>query len=112
METRSEVERIQRVYRDYAVRGFWRSKWSINNRGNQAVLDECRLKLHALLGKVGFFPLYHRRILDIGCGTGERLAALEDFGAQPGNLFGIDLIPDRISVARQNHPEISFETVN
>jgi SAM-dependent methyltransferase len=112
METRSEVDRLQAVYHEYAVRGFGESKWSPANKGNQAVRDECQFKLRALLRQAGFFPLHTRRILDVGCGSGERLAAFEGFGARPENLFGVDLISDRIAAARKNYPEIAFELAN
>lgn len=112
METRSEVDRLQEVYRQYALRGFGQSKWSDANRGNQAVRDEWRFKLRSMLQKAGFFPLENRRILDVGCGTGDRLAELQQWGASPRNLFGIDLILDRIRVARQNHPDLTFQAAN
>lgn len=112
METRSEVNRLQEVYRGYAVRGFGQSKWSPANAGNQAIRDECQRKLRELLEKSNFFPLKNRRILDVGCGAGERLATFENWGARPQNLFGVDLIPERIHAARKNHPQITFELAN
>jgi ubiquinone/menaquinone biosynthesis C-methylase UbiE len=112
METRAEVDRLQEVYRDYAIRGFGKSKWSPANRGNQAILNECHRKLREALEKAGFFPLETRRILEVGCGTGSRLAAFEEMGAQPENLFGVDLIPDRINAARQLYEGITFKLAN
>ena len=112
METSLEVDRLERVYREYAARGFGQSKWSLANKGNRAILEECLRKMREKLEKTGFFPLDKRRILDVGCGTGERLAALADLGAKPENLFGVDLIPDRIDEARRNHPGITFQSAN
>lgn len=112
METNVEVDRLRKVYREYAVRGFGGSKWSQANRGNHAVLDECQGKIREALEKCGFFPLENRRILDVGCGTGERLAAFVDWGARPDNLFGVDLIPDRISEGQKSHPQITFQLAN
>jgi ubiquinone/menaquinone biosynthesis C-methylase UbiE len=112
MERHSEVDRLQEVYREYAVRGFGQSKWSPANKGNQAAWDECQRKLRELLQRTGLFPLENRRILDVGCGSGERLAAFEDWGARPENLFGVDLIPERIRAARENHPRLTFELAN
>jgi len=112
METTSEVDRLKEVYREYAVRGFGQSKWSPANKGNQATRDECQRELRQLLERAGFFPLENRRILDVGCGSGERLAEFADWGARPENLLGIDLIPDRIRLAQQNHPQFTFQVVN
>src|SRR6266566_3800855 len=112
MDTRSEVDRLKEVYRGYAFRGFGQSKWSAANRGNQAMLWELHLKIREFLRKAGFFPLEKRRILDVGCGTGENLAAFADWGANPQNLFGIDLILDRIRAARRNSPRITFQLAN
>ncbi len=112
METSVEVNRLRRVYREYAVRGFGESRWSLANRGNQAVRDECHFKSREALQQAGFFPLENRRILDVGCGTGERLAAFADWGARPEQLYGVDLIPDRVSAARQKHPRLTFQLAN
>jgi ubiquinone/menaquinone biosynthesis C-methylase UbiE len=112
METRSEIDRLQAVYREYSVRGFGQSKWSPANKGNQAVRDEYQVKLRWLLREAGSWPLERRRILDLGCGSGEHLAAFENWGARPENLSGIDLIPERIRAARKNYPQIRFELAN
>lgn len=106
------MNRLQEVYREYAARGFGQSKWSPANAGNQAIRDECKRKLCESLEKLNFFPLDRRRILDVGCGAGERLAAFESWGARPQNLFGVDLISERICAARKNHPKITFELAN
>lgn len=112
METRSEANRLQEVYREYAVRGFCQSKWSLDNEGNRAAQEECHRKLRELLQQTGFLPLGHRRVLDVGCGRGERLAAFQGLGARPENLFGVDLIPERIRAARETYPQIAFEPAN
>lgn len=46
------------------------------------------------------------RVLELGCGAGDTLAALE---AAPGSI-GIDLSPTLIEQARQAHPEFEFNT--
>ena len=55
----------------------------------------------------GFFrenevlDLSNKKILDIGCGWGSWLLLFMGWGAKPENLFGIDLLPERIEMARQ-----------
>ncbi|GAA3394091.1 class I SAM-dependent methyltransferase [Cryptosporangium minutisporangium] len=47
-----------------------------------------------------------RLVADVGCGPGLRTAFLHDLGL---STIGIDLSPQMITVARQRHPELSFE---
>ncbi len=112
METHAEVVRLQEVYREYAARGFGKSKWSEANRGNQALRLERETGMRRLLQRFGFVPLTERRILDVGCGAGQQLGRLLDWGAQPENLVGIDLMPDRVQAARRAFPRVSFHLGN
>jgi len=45
-------------------------------------------------------------VADIGCGTGRVTAHLDGLGLP---VFGIDLSPQMITVARQAHPDLRFE---
>ncbi|MEW6297941.1 MAG: class I SAM-dependent methyltransferase [Thermodesulfobacteriota bacterium] len=47
----------------------------------------------------------HKKILEIGCGTGYWLRELIKWGGQPENITGIDLLPDRVAKAQQLCPE-------
>jgi len=112
METSAEVARLEEVYREYAACGLGKSKWSNANRGNQAIRAERELKTRDLLKRSGFLPLTEKRILDVGCGTGEQLGLFLNWGARPENLFGIDLLPERIRVAQQTFPQITLQIAN
>lgn len=112
METHAEVARLRQVYHDYAVCGYGETKWSDVNKGNLAIESERQLKAQTLLRQSGFFPLTGRRVLDVGCGSGEKLGLFEEWGARPEHLFGIDLMPDRIAAARRKFPQFSFQVAN
>jgi ubiquinone/menaquinone biosynthesis C-methylase UbiE len=50
-------------------------------------------------------PLKTRKILEIGCGTGYWLREFIQWGAQPANIAGLDLLTDLVSEARRLCPE-------
>ena len=52
--------------------------------------------------------LLDKKILDVGCGSGGMLRRFIDYGALPENLYGIDLLPDRIEMAKKLSPHINF----
>jgi SAM-dependent methyltransferase len=58
-----------------------------------------------LLRRAGMLPLAGRRILDVGCGTGQWLADFETWGADRSALAGIDLLPERIEAAHARLPD-------
>ena len=49
------------------------------------------------------------RILDLGCGTGHLTAQIAAAGAQ---VYGIDASAEMTAQARQNHPQLAFETAD
>src|SRR6185503_8368179 len=112
MDTHSEVDRLTTVYREYGERGWRRTKWAVTNRGNQAIRQERQRKLEQLLRCAGYLPLGDRRVLDVGCGTGEILAGFESWGARPENLFGVDLLAERVRRAKENFPKLTIQEAN
>jgi SAM-dependent methyltransferase len=108
----TEVQRLTAVYREYSDRNLGSSKWSPANPGNQAIVEERDRILGQLLDNSGFRPLGDRRILDIGCGAGGVLANLQQWGARPENLVGVDLLAERVRTAREHFPQISFHQAN
>lgn len=47
-------------------------------------------------------------VLDVGCGSGANLAWLVELGADPSRLVGVDLVPQRIELARSRFGGIRF----
>ena len=60
--------------------------------------ERCAL---GLLTREGFTSLADARILEIGCGTGNWLRDVVHWGAAPENVFGVDLLADRVATARR-----------
>lgn len=108
----SEAKRLRAVYRDYRQQARYQRKWSGDHPGNQAMIRERNLLWKRLLANRGYIPLTSYRILDVGCGSGQVLAALQEWGAVPANLCGVDLLPDRAAAAKESFPAIHFQVAN
>lgn len=60
-----------------------------------------------LLGrKYGPGDLQHLTLLEVGCGAGGNLLEFLQFGFQPENLAGLELIPERAATARKVLPAV------
>lgn len=68
---------------------------------HQLEVRSCIQALH----RAGVFPLHGRRVADIGCGPGTWMLEFAQWGADPANLAGIDLMPDRVRRARLRLPQ-------
>jgi SAM-dependent methyltransferase len=107
-----EIERIQRVYAAYAAEGLGKSKWSFNNRGNVAIIQERTAVLLAILEAAGYLPLAGKHILEVGCGGGRVLKELISLGADASRLCGVDLLPDRIESGKCDLPDVSLRVAD
>ena len=58
-----------------------------------------------LLDQYGLMPLAGKRILEVGCGTGKWLRDLVAWGADPENLFGVELLQASAARARRLCPQ-------
>jgi len=48
------------------------------------------------------------KILDVGCGGGGSLMRFLQLGFSPNNLYGIDIIEERINETRKKYPNLNF----
>ena len=106
----TEAERIARAYRSRDAGAA--SRWDLGNAGNRAILAERRDLVRRVLDERGWLPLGERRLLDVGAGGGAELAWFRELGASPSRLAGIDLLPERVEVARERFPDIDFRVGN
>lgn len=106
----TEAERIARAYRSRDPKAA--ARWDLRNPGNQSILAERRSLVRQVLDAQSWLPLGGRRVLDVGAGNGVELAWFRDLGGQEGNLVGIDLLQERVEVARTSFPGIDFHVGN
>jgi ubiquinone/menaquinone biosynthesis C-methylase UbiE len=108
----NETDRINKVYQQYYQSAAVCGRWSQANAGNQAILKQRTGVLGQILGGNGLLPLEGHRILDIGCGDGGVLASFTQWGAMANNLYGVELRPESIVLARQKYPDCHFRQAN
>jgi SAM-dependent methyltransferase len=100
----SEQDEIRATYERYAASGRARL-WDRSNRGYARLSRERDGAVLALVR--ASLPVAGGRVLDVGCGDGS-LAALAGDAGIAANWTGIDLLPERIDVARSRAPGARF----
>ena len=104
-----EIERIKTAYERRALR-----------KKKPSLLMPCELHMHfsrevhtvEMLQYFGISELSDKRILDVSCSRGARLRDFLKLGADPMNLFGIDLVERYIEDAVYLSPNFHFTLGN
>jgi ubiquinone/menaquinone biosynthesis C-methylase UbiE len=91
----AEVARIRAAYqrRGHTVP---KDRYSVFRQENLLARSELERRIISLLGRFQYTDLRDEKILDVGCGSGFWLRQFIQWGAKPNNLFGIDLLKERI----------------
>src|SRR5207245_2608668 len=99
----AEISRIRAAYerRGHVVP---RDRYSFFKEENFLLHVELLREMLRFLRRFQHTELDQKRVLDIGCGTGFWLRQLIQWGARPTNLFGVDLLEERIQKAKDLCP--------
>ncbi|HZU68974.1 MAG TPA: methyltransferase domain-containing protein [Ktedonobacteraceae bacterium] len=103
-----EIKRIRVEYQRRASSAELSGRYSLFNEAALLQSHSLERRLLALLKRHAFNDLGDKKILDIGCGMGMQLQRFTAYGAKPGNLSGIDLLNERIEMARSLNPAIDW----
>jgi len=96
-----DLSRLRSEYVDRVRRFAGSDSYSYFNRSNLFFLQVRQRALLNLLKSQGITELSSLRILEVGCGAGSVLIEYLGYGVSPKNLFGIDLLHDRLIQAHQ-----------
>lgn len=99
----TEVSRIRAAYarREYTVP---KDRYSLLKEENLLLHLELQREIMRLLRRFQHTQLQQENVLDVGCGSGFWLRQLIQWGARPENLFGIDLLQERIKEGKRLCP--------
>lgn len=75
-------------------------------------IQSAERELSGLFYALKIDSLDDKLILDVGCGGGWQLRKFVLYGADPQKLYGIDLLEDRIDVAKRLSPNINWQCGN
>jgi ubiquinone/menaquinone biosynthesis C-methylase UbiE len=103
-----EARRIRAAYAGYDASSTVQRRRDPRNEGNALIARERMVRFAVLLRARFGTALDQCRILDVGCGSGQLLAWLHRLGVPAANLFGVDLLPDRIERAKSHQPAFTF----
>ena len=103
-----ELLRIEAEYKRRNSTKVYTHLYSYFNEANLLQTQSLERNILALFKKHSFINLNEKKILDVGCGKGSQLQRFMSYGALPSNLYGIDLMEDRIEYARQLYPAIEW----
>jgi SAM-dependent methyltransferase len=103
----AELDRIRRDYAARDARGQSPYRW--DNPAYVAYIQGVERALLRGLADAGV-ALQGASVLDIGCGTGYFLHRFREYGA--GDCRGVDLIEERIAVARERYPTLDWRVAN
>jgi SAM-dependent methyltransferase len=95
-----EIRRIRAAY-ERRKREIPADRYSDANPRAVIFHRELETRIHALLERKCAGSLMEKCVLDLGCGEGRWLRRFAKWGASPGNLTGVDLLPERVGVARE-----------
>src|SRR5947209_3158794 len=82
-------------------RGFYEQRAPLRAR------ESGRYYQRLLQGYYAFWVPPGLRVLELGCGLGDLLAAVK-----PARGVGVDFSPSMVSLARQRHPELEFQVMD
>src|SRR5215470_10834741 len=101
--SQAETSRIRAAY-ERRKSTVPKDRYSVFKQDKLLEIVELQKKTLRFLRQFHFTELDRLRILDIGCGKGFWLRQLIQWGAEPQNLVGIDLLSERIEDCKRLCP--------
>jgi SAM-dependent methyltransferase len=99
-----DIHRLRKEYADRDRRFKGSDVYSYFNPSYLFMIQQRQRAVLKLLRQENIEPIHDKQILEIGCGGGRVLLDFLLFGADQKNLYGVDLLFDRLEEAGNNLP--------
>jgi SAM-dependent methyltransferase len=109
------INDLARLKSEYARRAHdprYREWYSPFNRANIFITQERDRAIAQMLAQHIPRDWNALRILDVGCGRGNELVKFLGYGVRERNLFGVDLLGDRVRAGREKFSALQFACGN
>jgi ubiquinone/menaquinone biosynthesis C-methylase UbiE len=107
LTTDDQAAKVAAGYDAYRNSAAKQRAWAARNPGNRAIRAEL---IETLLSALG--PAVSGPVLDAGCGSGWLLQTLAEGGIPPADLFGVDLLSERVDMAQRKLPGARIECMD
>lgn len=107
-----DFERLKTEYQERAADVKNNSRYFLSNTAQLFGLQQRQKHVVKSLSQLGRFPLPEKNILEIGCGAGGVMREFTILGASHSNLFGADLLYDRVVEAQKELTGSNFLQAN
>jgi SAM-dependent methyltransferase len=101
MPEHPDVLRLRVEYTERAQKENKTDRYSLFNPAQLFIIQQRQRAILKCLRRNSFYPLCERRILELGCGSGGVLIESLGFGAAARNLYGAELLFDRVQMAHR-----------
>ena len=108
MKPVDDIARLRAEYENRKRRFSGNDQYSWFNSANLFTVQQRQRAVLNALKLSGISDLSNKAILEMGCGGGGVMVEYLGFGAQPENLYGLDLLFDRVKGAHHRLPDSHF----
>ena len=103
-----DLDRLRAEYANRERRLAGDDRYSYFNPGHLFAVQERQRAVLQAIRQAGLTPLTDQRILEVGCGGGGVLLEFLGYGALPSNLFGVELLSNRVVQAHARLPHLAL----
>ena len=103
-----ELDRLKQEYLEREQRKKIKDPYDYLNPAYRYMIHRRQAEMLRLVNKHLSVPLSQAKVLEVGCGAGSVLLEMVLFGANPQNLWGLDLLEWQLDKAMVRNPAINW----